>query len=68
MWVHGKVGTTECPVSSVTPLSVEWVEKYLLWGRTAEAYHLELPARDAEAFLVLGGEERESGDGIDRGN
>jgi hypothetical protein len=54
----------ECPASLVTPQSREWVEGFFVskwWGGGSMA---ELPAKQADAFLMLEKEWRETGNGI----
>lgn len=60
VWARGRVGAEECPKSLVTPLSLEWVEKFLTWKFAGLRDVNELSARDADAFLTL---EREWRDG-----
>ena len=59
MWLAGRLGTEECPVSYVTGQSLAWVEDF--WAQVALAKPaglLEWPARRVDAFLVLEAERR----------
>lgn len=59
MWLAGRLGTEECPVSYVTGQSLAWVEDF--WAQVALAKAaglLEWPARRVDAFLVLEAERR----------
>lgn len=47
------VSTEECPKSLVTPQSTEWIEKFFAWKFSGGGGLMELPARDADAFLTL---------------
>ena len=62
VWARGRVGTEECPKSLVTPRSLEWVEKFLLWKFSGGGLD-EMAARDADAFLILEKEWRSGADG-----
>ncbi len=64
MWARGSASAEECPTSLVTPQSIEWVERFFvakLWGKGSVA---ELPARQADALLMLEKEWRETGNGV----
>jgi hypothetical protein len=58
VWVRGRVSTEECPKSLVTPASVELLEKFLAWKFAAEGSVMELPAKEADAILILEAEWR----------
>lgn len=58
VWVRGRVSSEECPKSLVTPTSVELVEKFLGWKFGGGGALDDLPAKEADAFLVLDGEWR----------
>jgi hypothetical protein len=53
VWARGRTATEECPKSLVTPQSLEWIERFFTWkfegGRALDG----MPARDADAFLIL---------------
>jgi len=53
VWVRGRVSTEECPKSLVTPQSLEWIERFLDWRYSGGGALNGLPAKDADAFLVL---------------
>lgn len=58
VWVRGRVSSEECPKSMVTPASVALLEQFLGW-RFAGGGSLDgLPAKVADAFLILEGEWR----------
>jgi hypothetical protein len=50
VWARGRVATEECPTSFVSPVSIEFIEKYFASKVVGVG---ELTAREAEAFLVL---------------
>ena len=52
VWARSGVATEECPRSLVTPESLEFLEKFLVWKRSGGAMG-ELTAREADAFLTL---------------
>ena len=58
VWVRGRVASEECPKSMVTPASVELLEKFFGWKLGGGGQLGELPAREADAFLLLEGEWR----------
>ena len=59
VWMRGRVSAEECPKSLVTPASVELLEKYFGWKFAGGGPVVDLPAKDADAFLILEGEWRE---------
>ena len=63
MWARGRVWVEECPTSTVTPKSVEWLEKFWAWKLAGAGELMALNARDADAFLILEQEWRESRNG-----
>jgi len=58
VWARGRVSSEECPKSLVTPKSVAWLEKFFGWKFAGGGSLKELPAKDADAFLILEGEWR----------
>lgn len=64
VWTRGRAASEECPKSLVTPQSVEFLEKFFTWKFSGGGGLAELPARDADAFLVL---EREWRAGSEHG-
>lgn len=56
VWVRGNCAVEECPRSYITPQSVAWLEGFYAWRLTGRQALDELPARWADAFLVLEGE------------
>jgi hypothetical protein len=52
------VSSEECPKSLVTPASVELLEKFYGWKFAGGGSLAELPAKDADAFLILESEWR----------
>jgi len=62
VWARGGVVSLECPKSYVSAESVSWVEEYVAWRMSGRQALLDLPARTAEAFLVLDREWRTESD------
>ena len=58
VWLRGRVSAEECPKSLVTPASVEMLEGFLGWKFGGGRSLMELPAKEADAFLLLEGEWR----------
>ena len=58
VWMRGRVSSEECPKSLVTPASVELLEKFFGWKFAGGGSLDELPAKEADAFLILEGEWR----------
>ena len=58
VWARGRVSSEECPKSLVTPGSVELLEKFLGWKFAGGGSLNEVPAKEADAFLILEGEWR----------
>ncbi len=58
VWVRGRVSSEECPKSLVTPASIELLEKFWGWKFAGGGSLAELPAKEADAFLILEGEWR----------
>jgi hypothetical protein len=56
VWVRGRVSSEECPKSLVTPASVELLEKFFGWKFAGGGSLAEMPAKEADAFLILEGE------------
>ncbi len=46
----------ECPRSYITAQSVAWLEAFYAWRLTGRQTLDDVPARQADAFLVLEGE------------
>jgi hypothetical protein len=63
VWARGRVSSEECPKSLVTPASVELLEKFYGWKFAGGGSLAELPAKDADAFLILEGEWRGEAEG-----
>jgi len=57
------VSSEECPKSLVTPASVELLEKFFGWKFAGGGSVMELPAKEADAFLILEGEWRAEAEG-----
>ena len=62
------MATEECPKSLIAGRSLEWVEKFLTWKFSGAGGFSELPARDADAFLILEREWRRGADGERKSN
>jgi len=58
VWGTRSVVVNACPKSLVTPASMEMVELYLAWKWSGEMDLLSLPAKHADALLVLEQESR----------
>lgn len=56
--MRGRVSSEECPKSAVTPGSVELLEKFFGWKLGGGGALNDLPAKEADAFLILEGEWR----------
>ena len=56
MWARSGVMVSECPKSFVTAQSLAWLELHQLWRLERGRPLTDLPARQAEAFLLLEGE------------
>ena len=53
-----------CPKSFITAQSYAWLEEFLVRRKLGQRWPDELPARDAEAFLILESElEKEKQNG-----
>jgi hypothetical protein len=64
VWARGKASAEECPNSLVTPLSVEWIEKFHVWKLEGRGGVMALAAKEADAFLTLDKEWREANNGV----
>ena len=64
VWVRGRASAEECPTSLVTPQSIEWVERFFVWKLLGNGSVTELPAKVADALLMLEKEWRETGNGV----
>ena len=60
VWARGRTRAEECPVSLVTPWSVECVERFFAWKLMGGGGMTEMPARQADALLMLEKEWRET--------
>ena len=58
MWARRPVSLTTCPVSYVTPESVAYLEYYGAWQFEGRADMSCVPARRADAFMILEQETR----------
>ena len=63
VWARGNASTEECPVSYISPQSIEWLEKFFAW-KTGGAEHLRGAAKDVDALLLLQKEWQELKNGI----
>ncbi len=65
VWARKGAATTTCPRSYITAESLGWVEEFLVGRRLGRTELREMPARDAEAHLILAREwEAEYGDDV----
>lgn len=53
VWVRGNTAVTECPTSYVTPHSWETLERFSAWKTLGGVEPETLPAKLAEALMVL---------------
>jgi hypothetical protein len=58
VWIRGRVSSEECPKSLVTPASVELLERFFGWKLGGGGSVAEMPAKMADALLILDGEWR----------
>ncbi len=58
VWARGRASSEECPKSLVTPASIERLEKFYGWKFAGGGALTDLPAKEADAFLILEGEWR----------
>ena len=58
MWARGQVVAEECPVSLITPLSVQLLEKFHEWKFCGGGLE-ERASKEADAIVVLEREWRE---------
>ena len=64
VWARKGVSLNECPVSYIKPLSSTLLEEHHVWRFEGQREMLSLPARKAEAFVLLETETlKESGNG-----
>ena len=63
VWARGRAAAEECPTSLVTPQSVDWVERFFARKLTGGGSVMEMPARQADALLMLEKEWREMENG-----
>ena len=63
VWARGRVWSDECPKSLVTPRSAELVERFVMWKAAGGGDLMTREAKEADAFLTLEKEWRESTDG-----
>jgi hypothetical protein len=55
VWARKQTALTTCPRSYITAQSITWVEEFFVRLRLGGLRLEELGAREAEAFLILGG-------------
>ena len=53
VWARGEVVADSCPKGSIRAESLRWLEEFSVWKTGGSAPLTRLPARTAEAFLVL---------------
>jgi hypothetical protein len=53
VWARRHVSTAICPKSLVSAQSWQWLEEFYALKRSQAVEFRQLPARDAEAFLVI---------------
>jgi hypothetical protein len=58
VWARGPVSLTRCPVSTITPESLAYLEQFAAWRMEGSREMSALPARRADAFVILHEEKR----------
>jgi hypothetical protein len=53
VWVRRRAVALACPKSEITADSAAWLDRYFVWKAGGPVDLLALPARTAEAFLIL---------------
>lgn len=61
VWARGPVSLTRCPVSTITPESLAYLEQFASWRMEGCREMSNLPARRADAFVILHEETRKEG-------
>jgi hypothetical protein len=56
VWARRHLAIEECPRSYITAQSVAWLEAFYAWRLTGRPTLDDVPARLADAFLILEGE------------
>lgn len=63
VWIRKRAQADECPKSMVTGESLSLLEEFFVYRRLGMVHGMEMPARKADAFLILREEmEREERD------
>jgi len=60
VWARGRARAEECPTSLVTPESAGWVEIFFARKLAGGGSLTDMPARQADALLLLEKEWRET--------
>jgi hypothetical protein len=63
VWARGRAWSEECPKSLVTPRSAELVERFVMWKAAGGGDLIGREAKEADAFLTLEKEWRETANG-----
>ena len=58
VWIRRTAIANQCPKSLITPDSAAWLDEFFAWKLNTSRNMTELPARTADAFLVLDREWR----------
>lgn len=53
VWLRGGVASEECPVSSITPQSLYYLERFSIRQTFGIGCIDELPAKEVEALMIL---------------
>jgi hypothetical protein len=53
VWARNGLGVQVCPKSLISSESVAWLEEFAVWKRLGGLDPRQMPARTAEAFLIL---------------
>lgn len=53
VWARGNVSTDECPKSYISADSLYYLERFAVWRAFGNSQTDELPAKEAEALIIL---------------
>jgi hypothetical protein len=53
VWIRRRAASATCPKSYITAQSATWLDEYFVWKTAGQINLLDLPAKTAEAFLIL---------------
>jgi len=58
VWSRNNVAVDECPKSFITAQSLTWLEEFFIMRQFWQPQLYDLPARQADAFLILENERK----------